>query len=239
MGPSADMIGLGLATGLATILGGAMALRLRAQAELIQGFSKGAVIGVALLELLPEALKTAGETTPPALILTYAGVGFLTSLALDRALSEVLGKSSAHGGHLGAGGLTAHSLMDGMAIGLAFQASPAIGAVVAAAVIAHDLSDGVNTVNLSLTGGSSRQTARLWLVADAAAPIVGIALSQAVTLQPATLALLLAALAGVLAYIGAGKLKLIRGERGHPAVGAVAMALGFGFIFAVSRLLAA
>jgi ZIP family zinc transporter len=236
--PSAQMIGLGLAAGLATAVGGVLALRLQARTELLQAFSKGAVIGVALLELLPEALRTAGKATAAPLILLYAGAAFVASLAFDQALSGVLGQGSGHRGHLGAGALTLHSLMDGLAIGLAFQASPAIGAVVAAAVIAHDLSDGINTVNLSLMGRAGARTARLWLAADAVAPMVGIAASQAIALPRVALSPLFAALAGVLTYIGAGKLKLARREAGSPAVGAVAMAIGFGFILAISRLLA-
>jgi ZIP family zinc transporter len=231
------MIGLGLASGLATVTGGLLALRLKSQAAVIRGFSKGAVIGVALLELLPEALKASAGATSTALILFYGGAAFVASLALDRTISGVLGKASAHRGHLGAGSLTLHSLMDGVAIGLAFQAGPAVGVVVAAAVIAHDVSDGVNTVNLSLMGGSGRRTARLWLAADATAPIAGIAVSQAVTLPPAGLSPLLAVLAGVLGYVGVGKIALARGARSHPVAGMTPMALGFGFIFAISRLL--
>ena len=78
-----------------------------------------------------------------------------------------------HRGHLGAAALTLHSLMDGLGIGFAFQASAAAGVVVAFAVLAHDLVDGLNTVTLGLSGGLQRTTARRWLVADAAAPLVG------------------------------------------------------------------
>ena len=42
--------------------------------------------------------------------------------------------------------LIGHSLADGVAIGLAFQAGNHVGVAVAVAVIAHDFSDGLNTV---------------------------------------------------------------------------------------------
>jgi ZIP family zinc transporter len=41
-------------------------------------------------------------------------------------------------GGLGASGLVVHSVLDGVAIGAAFQANSRVGAVVALAVIAHD-----------------------------------------------------------------------------------------------------
>ena len=46
------------------------------------------------------------------------------------------------------------------------------------AVLAHDIADGVNTVNLSLSGRHDRRVARRWLAADAAAPLLGIAASR-------------------------------------------------------------
>jgi ZIP family zinc transporter len=53
-------------------------------------------------------------------------------------------------GILGASSLSFHSFLDGVAIGLAFQVSTAVGAIVAVAVLVHDFSDGINTVNLIL-----------------------------------------------------------------------------------------
>ena len=239
MSPSAQMVLLGLAAGASTFAGGALALRLRDHTRLLQDFSRGAVVGVALLELAPEALKTAGPDTPAALVLLCVAVGFVGYLAVDRALAGRLGRGSGHHGHLGAGSLTFHSAMDGLAIGLAFQASAAVGLVVAAAVIAHDLADGVNTVNLSLSGGVSRRAARFWLAADAVAPSVGIAAAQVVRLPPSALALLLAALAGALCWVVLGRTGA-NGERRRPTLqSAVAAVVGFGCILAISRLLQA
>src|SRR5438270_150143 len=48
---------VGLAAGAATLLGGFLALRLSSRIHLVLGFSAGAVIGVALLDLLPEAMQ--------------------------------------------------------------------------------------------------------------------------------------------------------------------------------------
>ncbi|HZZ68168.1 MAG TPA: hypothetical protein VFE18_08330 [Phenylobacterium sp.] len=237
MKPWAQMVLLGLAAGLSTTAGGVLALRLRGHARLLRDFSRGAVVGVALLELLPEAVKTAGPETPAALVLFWAGVGFVGYLAVDRALTSRLGRGSAHHGHLGAGSLTLHSAMDGLAIGLAFQASATVGLLVAAAVIAHDLADGINTVNLSLMGGASGRAARLWLAADAAAPMLGVAAAQAISLPRLALSLLLAALAGALTWVVLGRPDSDDGRRRPTVRGALTALIGFGCILGISRVL--
>ena len=115
------------------------------------------MIGVALFDLLPEALETGRRAYAPLAITTATGVGFATYLVLDR-LPQLLSAGAARRNRLGPGSLTAHSLMDGFGfgIGVAFQASTAVGWVVALAVLAHDFLDGANTVTLSLDGDASK-----------------------------------------------------------------------------------
>ena len=62
-------------------------------------------------------------------------------------------------GILGAGSLSIHSFLDGAAIGLGFQISAAVGAIVAVAVLVHDFSDGINTVNLIMKNGGTKKAA--------------------------------------------------------------------------------
>ena len=224
-----ELIGLGLAAAAATLAGGSLALRLPNRLYLIVGFSAGAVVGVALLDLLPEALTLGGL---PALVLTAVAVGFMAYLAADRAMSAAGGGR----GHLGAGSLTLHSLMDGLAIGLAFQVSAAVAAVVTLAVLAHDIADGVNTVSVSLAGQAGRRWARRWLLADAAAPLAGVLLSRLVSVPPAALSLALAAFAGFFLCIGACEL-IPASYRGHPrAWTTVSTLAGCGAIWLVVRL---
>ncbi len=187
------MAAIGAATGLATLAGGALALRLRGQIPLILGFSAGAVIGVALFDLMPEALALGGKVAPPATVVGLMGVGFCAYMLMERAM---LAAAGGWAGRLGPASLTAHSLLDGLGIGLAFQIAPAIGAVVAAAVLAHDLADGVNTVTLSLSGGGGPRRARGWLIADAAAPLVGIALTALFTVGEGVLGTMIALFRG-------------------------------------------
>ena len=161
------------------------------------------MIGVALFDLLPEALALSAKVAAPSLVFGLVGAGFCGYMLLERALGAA---AEGRAGHLGPASLTAHSLLDGLGIGLAFQVAPAIGVVVAAAVLAHDLADGVNTVTLSLSGGGGTGRARGWLIADAAAPLVGIGLTRLFTVGEGSLGLAIALFAGFFLYIGASAL---------------------------------
>jgi len=194
---------IGVATGLATLFGGALALRLRDQVPLIFGLSAGAVIGVALFDLIPEALQLGAKAAQPAVVLGLVGVGFCGYMLLARTLDAA---AQGRAGHLRPASLTLHSLLDGVGVGLAFQVAPAIGLVTAVAVLAHDVADGVNTVTLSLSGGGGPARARGWLIADAAAPLVGIGLTRLFSVGEGPLGLAIALFAGFFLYVGASEL---------------------------------
>jgi ZIP family zinc transporter len=194
---------IGVATGLATLFGGALALKFRRRIPLILGFSAGAVIGVALFDLAPEALQLAGRTASTPGVVGVIGIGFCAYMLFERGARALAERRA---GHLGPASLTVHSLLDGLGIGLAFQVAPAIGAVVTVAVLAHDLADGVNTVTLSLSGGGGTARARGWLIADACAPLVGIGLTRLFSVPPGPLGLAVALFAGFFLYIGASEL---------------------------------
>jgi ZIP family zinc transporter len=161
------------------------------------------VIGVALFDLTPEALSLGAKAAPEPLVLGLIGAGFCGYMLLERTLRAA---AEGRGGHLGPASLVAHSLLDGLGVGLAFQVAPAIGLVVAAAVLAHDLADGVNTVTLSLTGGGGTARARGWLIADALAPLAGIGLTRLFSVPEGPLGLAIAVFAGFFLYIGASEL---------------------------------
>ncbi|MFI4975779.1 MAG: ZIP family metal transporter [Caulobacterales bacterium] len=230
------MLGLtALATCLSTATGGVLALRLRHKIHLILGFSAGAVVAVALFDLIPEALDLSAGRASHLDLLAWVSVGFLAYMLIDRSVQMAMGGRVGHQGHLRAGSLTAHSVLDGLGIGFAFQVSAPVGLVVAAAVLTHDFSDGVNTVNLSLAGSGSARIARRWLAADALAPIVGIAATLFVRIPRGGLAVVLAIFAGFFLYIGASEM-LPESHRRHPRVWtSVTTAMGFALIYAAVR----
>ena len=203
------------------MLGGAFALRLRDRLHLILGFSAGAVVAVAFFDLLPEALDLAGTAHAPAFILGFVAFGFLLYLTLDRLLllgHEHAEEDKTHSkGHVRAGSLSIHSFLDGVGIGLAFQVSPAVGVVVAVAVLAHDFSDGINTVSVVSRHGGTYRGALSWLLADALAPLLGAVVTLFFSVPESQLGLLLALFAGFFLYIGASDL-IPESHHAHPTL---------------------
>ena len=216
----------------ATMLGGLAALSLRERLPLVLGFSAGAVIAVAFFDLLPEALAL--NSHPPRAIVTASAVGFFLYLLFDRLVSG-RGGANPWRGRIGAGSFSAHSLLDGFAVGLAFQAGEAVGFVVAVAVLVHDFSDGLNTVGVVVRNGGARQTALRWLMVDAAAPILGAGLSLLIAPPPDLLALLLGGFSGFFLYIGASDL-LPESQRAMPRLWTTAATLaGAGVLYLATQ----
>jgi ZIP family zinc transporter len=220
------LIAIACAAFCATFAGGLLALRLKDKLHLVLGFSAGAVIGVAFFDLMPEALDLGGKFHSSATLMSWVASGFLIYLILDRVIL-FHGQEVAHPGHdsaprsergsLGAFSLSAHSLLDGVAIGLAFQASASVGAVVTIAVLTHDFSDGINTTNIILRNGGDRQRALRWLAADAAAPAVGIGSTFFFKLPDSAFGTVLALFAGFFLYIGASDL-IPESQHAHPKI---------------------
>lgn len=206
----------------ATFFGGLFALRWSDKLHLILGFSAGALIGVALFDLMPEALELGGGYWNLDMLMLALAGGFTAYLLLDRMFLMHCHEEDhdhrshhAHRGRFGAGSLSFHSFLDGAAIGVAFHVSPVIGAVVAAAVLAHDFSDGINTVSMILRHGGEKRQAFRWLVVDAVAPVVGIASTYFFSISESALSLVLMVFCGFFIYIGASDL-LPESHHKHP-----------------------
>src|SRR5581483_175205 len=143
------VIVIALGTFLATLLGGIFALKWSDKLHLILGFSAGALLGVAFFDLLPEAISIGQTTWSIETIVVDIALGFIIYMLLDRVFfMQCHEEGHSHKRQFGAGSLSFHSFLDGVAIGAAFHVSAVVGAVVAAAVLAHDFSDGINTVGM-------------------------------------------------------------------------------------------
>lgn len=227
------IIAIACAAFFATFAGGLFALRLKDKLHLVLGFSAGAVIAVAFFDLLPEALEIGSKFHSPAVLLAWTALGFLIYLVLDRIQffhaqrhhhrhdhshghhHEEVTLAVTHRGTLGAGSFSVHSFLDGVAIGLAFQASHAVGIIVTIAVLTHDFSDGINTMNVVLKNHGSKRQAMRWLWVDALAPGLGVASTQFYTLPENHLGIVLALFAGFFLYIGASDL-IPESHHAHP-----------------------
>jgi zinc transporter ZupT len=241
---------ISIATVIATLLGGMFALRFKDKLHLILGFSAGAVLGVVWFDLLPEALELGGTGISARTITAVIAVGFAAFMILDRMIilsvdhhhddedphEQVHSHAHNHRGKLGAASLSFHSFLDGAAIGLAFQVSAAVGAVVAFAVLVHDFSDGINTVNLILKNNGSAKQAFRWLIVDAIAPALGALSTLLFSVSQQTLAIILSVFCGFFLYIGASDL-LPESFHNHPTRWTTAMTvLGMAVLWGAIHL---
>jgi zinc and cadmium transporter len=128
-----------------------------------------------------------------------------------------------------------HSFLDGVGIGLGFQAGTTVGIAVAIAVIAHDFTDGLNTVNLMLLNRNHSKRAFAFLLLDAVAPVLGALSTVLFTIGDAGLTLYLGFFAGFLLYIGASEI-LPEAHSKHSSYQTILLTIaGAVFIFGVTR----
>jgi zinc transporter ZupT len=206
-----------------TVGGGRLALRLEAYRAFILAFAAGALIISALIDVIPDALEMltrSGSAMHHHHLMFACSLGFLSFYLLEEfahsgALTHELTPAAtahprlwgaAHAGLWGAAGISVHSLLDGVAIGEAFQAGAGIGWVVSMAVIVHKFADGVSTVGIVVGTGRSRRVANRMLIVTALAPLAGLVLQTVVPLPLSLLALLLGWFSGVFLYLGAAAL---------------------------------
>jgi zinc transporter ZupT len=225
---------------ISTGLGGAAALRFHDRLHLLLGFSSGAVIAVALFDILPEVFALDGGSS----YMPLAAIGFLVFFGLERYTAMHRSREHEHAvagaheqelGALSAAGLTFHSFLDGVAIGVGFQTGSQIGYLIALGIIAHDLSDGMNTVTVVLAHGNPRRRAGFWLSLDMVAPLLGATATMLFSLQ-GVLPWVLAFFAGSFLYIGASDLLPEAREHDSPLVG-VATCIGMLAIYVATRVL--
>lgn len=201
---------------VATLAGGMVPLRFEQHSRMFLGFSAGTLVGLALLELIPEGLETLpGETHAKLLIVLCA---FLATMLLDKlhglhphehGMDEGCPPQEHSHPPLamhGAWGLVVHSAFDGVALATALRGSVAAALAVGLALSAHKFADGLTTVALVLTHHHRRGQAVRLLAANALALGVGFGLGFAIPVGQAGLGALLLGIAGFFLYLGASDL---------------------------------
>ena len=229
---------LAAVTFISTMVGGLVAVKFRGVLQYFFAFSSGALIAITFFDVLPESLDIAGSVSVRALMITLVATFLFFSLVERFFLTHHHHEGEEHGhimGPIGAIGLVAHSFLDGAAIGIAYQANPKIGLIVALAVISHDFTDGINTVVIMLKNEQNVKNARRFLFADAIAPVFGILVASFLVINQSVLAVILAAFSGQFLYIGAANL-LPETYRHVAWKMAVAMIIGVLLIFGLTAI---
>src|SRR3954462_8794945 len=210
-----------------TLLGGLAVFRLRHRLHAVMALAAGVIVATALTDLLPEGIEMIGGEDAAVKAGIAAVVGYLVYAAVEAFIHQ---GSYEHGhpaeidpylphehavplsaarqtlGFVGPAGLIVHSTLDGLAIGLGFEASAQVGILVLVAVLVHDFADGLNVVTLAFAGGGSRRGALVLLGLDALAPVLGILISQLIAVDAHSRGLLLAVFGGAFIAIGASHL---------------------------------
>lgn len=205
-------------TVLSTLLGGFLALRLQGQMGTLIAASGGVVVGVAIFDVLPEAMRNLGNAQHVAWLV---GVGFLVFFVAARALvlhhrdDDAHVHAHARVGAFGAAALSVHSFLDGLGIGFAFHVSNATGFIVFLAVVSHDFADGLNTVSFVLRQSGDRRAALRWLAADATTPLLGAIVGSSVSIGGHGLGVMLALYAGF--FLSMGSTDLLPEAHAHPS----------------------
>lgn len=236
---------LALGTFVSTMLGGLTALKHKDRLHRILGYTAGVLIGVVAFDILPEIFDVLTKhnmtATGPmiALVIGFLGFHIIEKSILIHHSQEEEYEVHHHPqvGIASALALIGHSFLDGIGIGLGFQVDNTVGIAVAIAVLAHDFSDGLNTVSLMLVNNGGKQRARLFLLLDALAPVVGAASTLLFSLPDTGLILYLGFFAGFLLYIGASEI-LPEAHSKHSSYGTILLTvLGAVFMFVVTRFL--
>jgi zinc transporter, ZIP family len=225
-------------TVIATLIGGHVALRLSHTLPTVIALTGGVVVAVALFDVLPEGIESLGD---PRKGTALVAVGFLIFFFAERALvlhhRDDPREARAHHrvGVLGALGLSIHSFVDGLGIGLAFGLNATTGFLVFTAVVAHDFADGLNTVSFVLSQSGDRRQATKWLRIDAIAPLLGAIVGSLASVSDQTLGYILCLYSGFFLYMGATD--LLPEAHAHASWARVALtASGFALIFAITRV---
>ncbi len=233
---------LSLGTFISTMAGGLTGLKNSDRLHRLLGLTAGVVMGVVAFDLLPEIFKSIGHGVSAREAMVALVFGFLLFHVVEKSI--LIHHSQEHDyevhhhpqvGIASALALSGHSFLDGLGIGLGFQAGTSVGIAVSIAVIAHDFSDGLNTVTLMLVNNNDRKRAIRMLLVDAVAPVAGAIVGTLVHISEVGLTLYLSFFAGFLLYIGASEI-LPEAHSKHSSYTTIALTvLGAVFMFFITR----
>jgi ZIP family zinc transporter/zinc and cadmium transporter len=235
-----NIIVFGLLGGLASICGAYFIRSFSGWAQkksvYLVSFAAGVFLANAFGHLVPDAVSLNGTWfywLLGALLLLY--ISEQTFIIHSCAEEDC---EAHHVGKLVLFGLSFHSIIDGFAIAISFEAGYAIGVMASLAIIFHKLADGFCTYLLLIEGKMQKSKALIcsWLLALVTPLGAILAYFFARHMSSSNLGGLLAATAGIFIYIGASDLlPMTHKEKKYGT--AFSFALGMVFVFLLSQAL--
>ena len=156
---------LGLAAAIGDLIGGAVVAVPRSIGDrtltLLMALGAGNLLGVSIIELVPESIREIGDAAPIMILAGYLLIHFFEHVFAP----HLHFGEETHGGHVidthvsstAILGLALHAFMDGVAISSAFLASPALGVIVFAAIMLHKLPEGFTVASVMKATGAGRR----------------------------------------------------------------------------------
>lgn len=199
-------------------------------------FASGVMLAIAFFHLIPEAVGLHSDAV------TVIFAGFLLLYLLQQVMMFHACHDEACHVHrlsvLSTIGLTLHSLLDGIAIGVGFEAGEALGFMLTLAVILHKLPDGITITGILLHAKRERRIVILYSALVALATPAGAVLAFFLLqgIAPSTLGLFLAFMAGSFLYLAAADL-LPETHKEHNRANAIFFFLGIAVIVIIGKIL--
>jgi zinc transporter ZupT len=239
----------------ATLLGGFLVLRTHRNLRPWLSLSGGILLGLAFLDLLPEALEHGEAARLPISTVTGAMLGSILFFHL-------LDKAFDFHGHEGHGhtcdndhhteekthhpikawsravGISFHAFLDGLAIGGGFAANVRLGILVTLGLMLHKFTDGMTTVTLLHVHGGpqAKRRAQAALAALVLLPLLGLAVGNLLVPTPTAVAISLALIAGLFTHLPLSEL-LPEAHEGQPSrLGLLLTVTGIALMGLVTRL---
>ena len=231
---------LGLAASAGDLIGGAIVAAPRRLGEralgLLMALGAGNLLGVSIIELIPESINEVGEAAPVFILGGYLLIHFFEHVfAPHLHFGEETHGTTVVDSHVTSTaliGLGLHAFMDGVAIGSAFLANPALGVLVFAAIMLHKLPEGFTIASVMQAAGTGRSWALSASAILGAATFAGVLASSAVG-DFAGYALAIAT--GSVLYVGATDL-MSEANKEESILNPVMVFLGIAMFFAVITL---
>lgn len=231
------LILLGLAAAGGDVIGGFVVTAPRRISDrtlgLLVALGAGNLLGVALIELIPEAIEHAGSSAALLILAGYLFIHFFEHVfAPHLHFGEETHGATVVDTHVTSTaliGLGLHAFMDGVAISSAFVTSPGLGVLVFAAIMLHKLPEGFTIASVMKAAGTTRRWAMTAAGLLAVATFLGV-LTTSLIGELAPFALAIAT--GSVLYVGATDL-MAEANKAEGILNPIMVMIGTAMFFVV------